>query len=357
MKVYYITSGLQGCYQVRCLQPLQANGWDGDQTSIVPEHHTPEDKARAAKDADVIVFHRPDSNQKLQLARSLKALGKKIVYDNDDTFKDDGGFKLNDLMDEERMKVGLEKINTALDTFIKEADLVTCSTEFLRREYLKLNPNVITIPNCIDPFLFDEPLKNESGKIRIGITGSIALTSDTDICIPIIEHYKNDPRVQFVLFSLPPKGHDETVRKLYSEEYKLWDSVENLEWHPFVNNQDYYTKLNELRLDIVIIPRKDTYFNRCKSNLKFLEASMLEIPVIAQSFPDQMSPYEQDGDDAMHMLLATDTASWIKQIELLMASKKLRRDMGKAAREYVEAKYSIDNNAHRWEDAYKTLFK
>ncbi len=114
MKVYYISSGLQGCYQVRCLLPLMANGWDGDQTSIRLESHTPEDKSKAAQDADVIVFHRPETKDKLELARILKSMGKKIVYDNDDTAKHDGGFRFNEMLNKERMKKGLESINKTL---------------------------------------------------------------------------------------------------------------------------------------------------------------------------------------------------------------------------------------------------
>lgn len=356
MKVYYISSGLQGCYFVRCLLPLQENGWDGDQTSIRLEGMTPENKARAAQNADIVVFHRPDDPKKLELARLLKGVGKKIVYDNDDTFKDDGGFKFNEYLNEERMKVGLEKINKTLDTFIKEADLVTCSTKFLEKEYKALNPNVLVIPNCVDPFFYDEPLRNETDIIRIGITGSIGITSDVDVVRPIVEHYQNDPRVRIVLFSLPPKGHDKITRELYHDEYEFWDKV-NVEWHPFVDNEIYYETLNNLKLDIMIIPRADNYFNRCKSNLKFLEASMLEIPVIAQSFPDGNSPYEIDPEDAKHLILATDTKSWIDRIEYLINNLELGRALAKKAHAYVLSKYDIAKNGNRWVEAYQKLLK
>ena len=43
----------------------------------------------------------------------------------------------------------------------------------------------------------------------------------------------------------------------------------------------------------MLIPRGENYFNRCKSNIKFLEASMCEIPVIAQSFTTNDSPYDE----------------------------------------------------------------
>lgn len=356
MRVYYISSGLQGCYLVRCLLPLNENGWDGDQTSINFEAKTPENKREAAKNADVVVFHRPDDPRKLELARLLKSIGKKIVYDNDDTFKDDGGVKLNEFMDKERLERGMASMNKTLDTFIKEADLVTCSTEFLAEEYRKINPNVIVIPNCIDPFYFDEPLKNETDVMRIGIVGSLAITADIDQLEPIVKHYANDKRVRLVLFSLPPAKHDKFTRELYSEEYKFWEGID-VEWQPFVDMQDYYEVLNNLRLDLMIIPRADTYFTRCKSNLKFLEASMFEIPVIAQAFPDGKSPYQVDPEDNKYMWLASDPNEFIFKIDQMITHPEYRRNLGKKAREYVIGKYNIAKNAHRWEDAYKTLYE
>lgn len=354
MRVYFIESGLKGCYQVRCLLPLQANGWDGDQTSINSEYKTPENKALAAQASEIVVFHRPDDPKKLKLARLFKSVGKKIVFDNDDTFKDDGGFKLNDYMNEERMKRGMEKINDTIDTFIKEADLITCSTKFLKKEYEALNKNVVVLPNCVDPFYFDEPLKNYDGTIRIGIIGSLAITADVEIIKPIVEKYHNDKRVKIVVFSLPPKNQDKVTRELYADEYKFWESV-NVEWQPFVDINKYYDTLNNLRLDLAIIPRADNYFNRCKSNLKFLECSMFEIPVLAQSFKDKQSPYEINPKDKKHMLLVKD--NWIESVEYAITHMDEMKKMGKKAHKYVKNEYDIAKNAHKWEKAYKKILK
>jgi len=352
MRTYFVSSGLQGCYIVRCLLPLQANGWDGDQTSIIPYNKTPEDKTKAAINADVVVFHRPETTDKLKLARYLKSIGKKIVYDNDDTYKDDNSVKLNAYMTKERVKKGMEAIDKFSSEFIKEADLVTTSTEFLAEEYRKLNPNVVVLKNCIDPFFFDEPLRNEGDKVRIGITGSVGLTSDLDSLAPIFRHYEKDPRVELVFFSL--NEPTEQLRKIYDGEYRVLESLKNIEWHPLVDANEYYDKLNSLKLDIQIIPRADNYFNRCKSNLKFLESSMLEIPVVAQAFSTGDSPYQGE-EDSKYMLLAENTEEFIKHIDTLIENKELRREMGAKAREYVEENYSIDANAHLWEESYNKI--
>lgn len=355
MKVYYITSGNAGCYLVRCLLPLVANGWDGDQTSLHPFVKTPENKARAAQDADIVVFHRPETHQKIELARQLKKLGKKIIFDNDDTYKDHTAVKLNDYFDKERTKRGLEMVNTVADGFAVEADLVTCTTDWLADEYRKLNPNVVVLPNCVDPFYFDEPLRNETDVVRIGVTGSIGSSTDLDVVAPIIRHYENDPRVKIVFFSLPPnrKGNP-IVEKIYRDEYAFLDSV-NVEWHPTVNADVYYDKMNSLKLDMMIIPRDDNYFNRAKSNLKFLEASMFEIPCIAQGFSDGKSPYQVNPQDKENLVLVTDNSQWIPEIEKMINDKEGRLALGKKAHDYVVENYDINKKAHLWEEAYRTI--
>lgn len=355
MRVYFVSSGNWGCYIVRCLLPLVANGWDGDNTSIRYLEKTPENKMLATKQADIVVFHRPEDERKLELARILKKQGKKIVFDNDDTYKDHESVKLNDYFTKERVARGLAKVNSITDAFIIEADLVTCTTETLAQEYRKLNTNVKVLPNCVDPFYFDEPLRNEEDVVRIGITGSIITSTDLDVVAPIIRHYEHDPRVRLVCFGLPPNRLDNPkVASVYRDEYKFMDSA-NVEWHPAVKADVYYDKINSLKLDMMLIPREDNYFNRAKSNLKFLEASMLEIPCICQSFPDKQSPYEVNPEDTKHLLLATNTEDWIEKIETLIKDKELRRKMGKDAREYVEENYNIETKGEMWVDAYKSI--
>lgn len=357
MKVFYVNSGLQGSYTVRCLLPLQANGFDGDRTTFLLNQMTPEDKARGALNAEIVVFHRPIAKQLLELARILKQQGKKIVMDNDDTLKDDNGFKFNEYMNEKRVEQGMEKIDRALNTFAREADLITCTTEFLKKEYEKLNDNVVVLPNCVDPFYWPKPKRNETDIVRIGITGSVGITNDVDALKPIIDHYQNDKRVRLVLLSIPPKGQDDIYKELYSEQYAYWSSV-NIEWHPFCKVDEYPEKLNDLKFDFIIVPRSNSYFNRCKSNLKFLENSLLQIPTIAQAFSTGDSPY-QGVEDQKYLLLADTTEEWIAQIELFIGNKELRREIGIKAQKYILENYNINDekNYKKWYNAYSELMK
>jgi glycosyltransferase involved in cell wall biosynthesis len=355
MKVYYISSGNAGCYVVRCLLPLVANGWDGDQTSIHPGTKTPEDKKSAALDADIVVFHRPETEGKRELAHILRKQGKKIVFDNDDTYKDHDSVKLNEYFDAEKVARGMEKTDKQADMFAMESDLVTTTTEWLAKEYRKINKNVVVLPNFVDPFYFDEPLRNETDIVRIGITGSLITSTDIDLIAPIIHHYENDKRVRIVVLGLPPNRKENPILgKIYKDEYAFLDSV-NIEWHTSVNADEYYDKINSLRLDFMIIPREDNYFNRAKSNLKFLESSMFEIPCICQGFTDGMSPYQVNPEDKENLVLVTDNTQWIPEMEKMIADKEGRRALGKKAREYVIKNYNIEDKAYLWEEAYSTI--
>lgn len=351
-KVFFCNTLMGGCHYVRCLLPLREAGWDGDKTSLRTEPISNEMRAKAVLDADIVVFHRPNDDRALKVAEMLRKQGKKIVMDNDDTYKGFDTTKLGKLAD----KFG--QVEKALDIFGKEADLITCSTEFLRQEYLKLNPNVVVVPNCVDPEDWpdqEDILKNEGEKVRIGLVGSVGLHTDVKGFVPVLDWLKTRADVQLVVFALPPDTPaSKDVHNYYKPEIEFWQSY-NVEWQPFVPIRDYIETLNNLRLDLLLIPRSDDYFNRCKSNIKFLEASMLEIPVIAQGFSDGKSPY-QDPEDAARMAVVIDNNDWIKNIEAYLDNPEFRRGWGKVAREYVLRRYQIKDNLWRWQEAYDSLY-
>lgn len=349
-KVYYCASILGVCYYPRCLIPMREMGADGDKTGLRRHPIPPELKARAVLDADIVVFHRPNDERSLEAAGKLREAGKKIILDNDDTY--------HQLNDDQINELGLKKVSKALDEFAKQADMVTCSTEYLAEEYRQLNDNVVVLPNCVsldDWPSEDEILRNEGYKVRVGIVGSATIANDYANFKEVLKELTSRPDVQVVMFGLPPKTAPAKEQSYYLNEYAFWESLPNIEWQPFVDIADYADTLNGLKLDLMVIPRRDEYFNRCKSNIKFLEASCLHIPCIAQGFNDKMSPYEVDPEDAEHMVIVTDNKKWMEALEPLIANKELRRYMGDKAHDYVIRKYSIENNIWRWKQAYKSL--
>lgn len=353
MKVYMIPAGYDGCAYVRCLLPQIQNGWWGAMSSLRSGKESNEQMLKGAKEADIVVFQRPMQKEMLEAAIILKEMGKKIVFDNDDTYSPLSGVpRLMTEILERQVDGKLQDIHTMLKEFSRIADLVTVSTDFLADEYKDFNSNIKVLPNMVDPDDWDIPKRTEGNKIRIGIVGSSAMNKDSQILTPILRELRRRDDVQLVMFGIPALS-EEKIRKFYLHEISYWNTM-NVEWQSSVNIADYMSTLNNLELDIMLIPREDNYFNHCKSNLKFLEASMCEIPVVAQGFIDGKSPY-QGLADSKYMRIATTQDDWRKQINELIEDKKLRQEMGMRAKEYVLKNYNIHNTAHLWEEEYKKL--
>ncbi len=339
-----------GCYYVRCMLPLQANLWDGSQKFLDAPRDDQETMFRKAMASDIVVFQRPDQPDKTEAIKLLKQAGKKIVFDNDDTYKPDSGFPRLEVYANKQM---IEKVNKELMKNVEQADLVTTTTNFLAKEYSDFNKNVVVLPNCVDPVDWPAPKRNKTKKIRIGMTGSVGYDDFKVIQDYLVELSKRDD-VQIVMFGLSlPECNNSAVRELYKDAIELIES-NGIEWHRHKPMSQYSEYLNDLRLDIMLIPRRETYFNKCKSNIKYLEASMLEIPVVASTFTDKDSPYDKDIVNGNNGFLAT-VDEFPKYTEMLIKDKKLREDIGKNAKEYVLNNYDINNNGYLWKEAFKKL--
>lgn len=343
MKVYYVGSNYDGCYYVRCLLPQRENGWDGQIKSFLITPDSPDLMFQKAMEADVVVFHRPDQKMKVEAMKLLKEAGKKVVFDNDDTYLPNSGVQTT--MFGNKRKI-LDSISNNIIEAVEVADLVTASTEFLAEEYKPHNKNVVTLKNCIDPEDWAEPKRSDSSKIRVGLIGSVTSADYTEIK-PILKFISESPNHQLVVFGLPPKGEKTKVlQEILKEHIDFWESL-NIEWQPLVNIQEYKYILNELRLDLALIPRTDNYFNKCKSNLKFLEMAMCEVPCATSTFKD--SPYENDP-----VVKCETLGDWMDVINL---PKEDLRKLGKTAKEFVLKEYNIQDKAHLWHNAYDSLFK
>lgn len=350
MRVYFISGGQDGSSYVRCLLPMIHNGWWGQKTSLRGKTDSTDRMYEGAMSADVVVFQRPMQGEMLEAAKLLKLKGKKIVLDLDDTYSPHSGLpRLLGEMIEQQIDGKLEQVNNMLNDFVKEADLVTVTTPFLKAEYERFNKNVVVIPNMVDPDDWYTPKRNQSDKVRIGIVGSAVMNKDCQQITPLLRKLGRRDDVQLVILGMPSKKEVE-ARKFYMHEIAYWNTM-NIEWHHAVPQADYMKKLNDLELDIMLIPREDNYFNHCKSNVKFLEASMCEIPVIAQGFSTGDSPYQSD----LYVSICENLKEWEEAVESLINDKEMRLRMGKLAKQYVLENYNIKNTAHLWKDEYKKL--
>jgi len=348
MKVYYVLGLYDGCYYVRCLLPMRKIGFSADKEGLGVNKVDRKTSAVRAIQSDIVVFQRPDEEKKYEAALMLKKLGKKIVFENDDTYRS---------LDDE-MKWGnlLSYKQKWIEKFLEISDLVITTTPTLKKEYEKFSDNVVICKNCVDPFDWGKPEHYQNEKFRIGLVGSVLLNNDFNSIKKALAKIRDDKEIEIVVFGMPTKSEaTKLAQKIYQTELDFWGSL-GVDWFPFVPMDKYIETLKEMKVDLMLIPRRDNYFNRCKSNLKYLEASMLEVPVIAQGFKAGDSPYQKDIKNWRNGVICVEDNEWLPAIYKLKNNPSLRHKLGSRARKYVLRHYDINNNYKCWLKEFKKLY-
>jgi len=104
---------------------------------------------------------------------------------------------------------------------------------------------------------------------------------------------------------------------------------------PFMPTKKYYQALQSY--DINIAPLENSIFNDAKSNIKYLEASILKLPTVASNVAEYRSSISQ----GITGFIASNTTSWINALEQLIENKALREDIANTAYKSVLEHYSI----------------
>lgn len=225
------------------------------------------------------------------------------------------------------------------------SDLITVSTEPLADlmvEECQISPDkVVVIPNCVDDELFTIDRKR-SERLTIGFTGGGSHDRDFEmIRQPVRRILDRHPDVMF--HSL---GHDHRpmIRRPAQMRYTRWkDSI-----------REYWRSID---FDIALGPLAHTKFNESKSALRALEMGSLGIPIVASDEP----PYREVVVDGETGFLVRDVSSgprsWEGRIRTLINDEELRLQMGKAAKERVQARWSISLGWQAWDEAYRRVLK
>jgi hypothetical protein len=161
----------------------------------------------------------------------------------------------------------------------------------------------------------------EPGRLRVGYpAGHPGHSFNLALAAPgLAAALSRDPRLDLVLIGpvAPPEPLAPFAARVERRPYVDWRQL------PF-----------ELaRLDVCIAPLVDNAFNRGKSDIKYLEAAAVEVPLLA-------SPVGQLGEsirDGANGLLAASPADWEPALLALLADPGLRRRLAAAAAEDVLA--------------------
>lgn len=351
MKILYIPGRYAFCYYHRGYLPgvysgqmvikdfVRSNGLQADLSKI----------QEAVKKADVVVMQRPTDKEHLELAKWIKLNDKKVIFENDDTYDAEKSGNIDRLRNKAAQDIFLGMSQNVRD-FLKVADGFIASTDMLYKEYSEHNPNGVVLKNTIDPLDEYEKPKNTTGKLRVGLVGSVTTNNDYNHIKDQLK--KLDERGDVTLVVMGVKYRSGDYSKFMQEDYDFWGSLKNVEWHPYVPLLEYMMTVAHLSLDVAIIPREESYFNKCKSNLKYLEMSLLKIPVIAQGFSTKDGPYDSG---CPHAELVYDNSTWYDKIIDVKDNLSKYQDMATKAHDYVLKDYNIKTYAPEWTKAIEKL--
>lgn len=227
-----------------------------------------------------------------------------------------------------------------IKTIVGEADMITVTTPILADVFREFNENVRVLPNCVDlkdwaPI--DFPEKKE---IRLYWGGGMSHWEDLLLIRePLRAIFQKYEHAKIVMLGWMPAGFEQTFP----------GRVEFMEWKNF---HAYSYKMASLNIDIGLIPLVDNKFNRCKSNIKWVEMSALRIPSVVS----YVSPYKEVNDlSDMNLGVFVEgngSEGWIKGISTLVDNPSLRKEIGANARSVVEQHFDINSQHHLWVNAY-----
>jgi len=262
-------------------------------------------------------------NHLISLARKFN---KTILYDIDDLVIDT---KYTDQLDYTRSLNFYEKANydamvTNYGLLMSMCDGVVTTTIELKKqlkkytEYVLLNRNLassqlIEISNQVQ-----HNYLKKSKEIKIGyFSGSITHNENFELIktaiVAILEKFDN-VKIYVIGYLDLPKELEKYRHRFVTNDYVDWKELPKL--------------ISEV--DINLAPLKDTIFNRAKSEIKWIEASLVKVPTIASDIGsfNEMIINEKTG------FLANDN-DWFPILNRLIQDSTLRERVGNKAYEYV----------------------
>ncbi|MDT4291370.1 glycosyltransferase family 1 protein [Methylomonas sp. MO1] len=333
VSVYSKGCTTDACSVIRLLYPISSLNWNiiwNTRKNCLKKNFD----INPTKNADLIIIQRDFPSKKTaELLLYLLNIGIPVVYDLDDLLLDN--------QPEHPRIFYFKTVSPYIKWLIKEADLTTVSTAPLKNELTPYTDRPIhVIKNLVNYNLFLSKASPHHDKFNILVSGTATHQEDWAIIkepvFEILKKYKD--RVNVVFFGDAPKA------------FRNHPSVRSIDFKP--NYKDYASCLKELDIHIALVPLKDTKFNQCKSNIKWLEYSAAGILGIYSD----ITPYCSCINNGLNgILVENNPKSWFLAIENILLGKIKTTTMIEHAQEEVFYKYSIDNSIDIYSHPFQTI--
>lgn len=255
---------------------------------------------------DLVMMQRPYQGAMLDFAKRIKAMNIPLWLDYDDN--------LFTVAPENRAWAIFNdpQVQKYVAEFLTIADVITVTTEDLKEAYLPFNKNIIVIPNAFNDSIFNvnrEVAERENTILWRGSDTHIydIMTYAPSISTATAEH----PEYEFTYVGYYP--------------WFLAGS-KNVNFIKPMEVIDYFNNINTVHAKAVQVPLFDCNFNRCKSNIAFIEASywgaVSIIPEWWGEIPGTLSYHDQE--------------SYYTALKTVLEDKIDVKEMNNKAWEYVK---------------------
>jgi len=286
--------------------------------------------------ADVVIVERiwhPDfSMEKAQeLIREAQQYGACLIYTIDDQL-----FSLP-----ESIATGIrnltgfvfqEELLEAMRYLARAADGVIVSTTRLRETLLPLNGNIEVVPSALDERLWEwgaerslqTAPRDSARKLTLGYMGTRTHDADLKMILPALRAILEEYRGRLELELIGGVAGDEVLTELAGLPVTSLFPELDREYMPFVR----WLK-QRVHWDLAIAPLEDGPFTRCKSDIKFLDYSLLGLAGIYSRVPVYV-------ETVRHLetgyLAENQVDAWYAALKRLLDDEALRRRLGENAR-------------------------
>ncbi len=334
-----------GCSHIRLLRPLQHPSL-ADQLKVSHGTYLPD----GVLDAVIVErYWRPDTTLEAidELVAALRQRGIRLIYTLDDN-----------LLDVERHQAWYATADSVqchkVARFLRLADGVIVSTEALKQRCKKLNPRIAVVENALDEQLFlpadshepPQPWRNNE-RLTIGYMGTFSHLQDLMMVLEPLRTVLREA-AGLVEFQIVGIAQEESLAACFDGlPFRVLDTGGKHFYPDFVA----WARQN-LCWDLAIAPLVDNAFTRCKSDIKFLDYSLLGIPGIYS----QVEAYRQSvhhGETGW--LCPNDPAAWIESLLHAIGHREQRGSISASAFKQVEESRMLRTCAGRWLCALDTF--
>lgn len=274
-----------------------------------------------------VVLQQPRGAAWLKLIRGLQAAGVTVLFEIDD----DVHAVRKHQSHGNRAHFGKQALR-ATELNMRACDGLIVSTDFLARRYRALNPNVWVCRNGLDlgRYSLTRPPRDH---VTIGWAGG---TGHEEAVLPwlraVADVMRERPEVRFMSAGQP-----------YAELLEPEFGPERAIALPFIEIDTYPAAMTNF--DIAIAPAGRSHFFQAKSDLRWLEASALGLPTVADPF---VYGEIEHGVTGYHARDAAEARRWLAQLAADPADRLL---VGEAARAHLHANRTMTAMAPQWAQA------